>query len=595
MDALEEFRDSIDKQKEEEYNDPFSQIIVVHPALRESLGISSDIYEGLFDDLYDGEVFDRWINHKNSWQLHCVGGPGAGKTTFAAITTMRVRRRYAETMCNATHIASIFIVDDPIENELVFFEDFLHSVYRQLIRSTLPVGHAASTTYKKYTSACKSGKRSSLRIELITQVLRQRITDIRKSGHAFLVVDNIDQCSSSLIELLQRELSILKRNGLSILITSRLPQHEHQQDVWCDFHEKGFFPLVFYEKCMSCEKCFICEECRGQDKPCLNCGPSTSWAEPEHFDVSLDAIYEGSIRDFIIWDLEREHGDLGLGSVNPRKPPLSSFGMAYRKAKPGTAGREWLQEMIGSCNGSIVQVKLALDRVHSSPSPESVDFTPDRIAANVLALFSEAVESITKQPSSQRDLALKSIAAVGKTGDRTFGVPLSRLTVLLRERPHVSATTRIPPRSVEDILDAAKGYLRLMAPSFDGGEYTIAAFNTLFYIFAFDDYNDELVMANSLLRTSKVPRSVTRMLPTQNKVGQEQSWEEILGDLKKFQSPKLLDMSARKSPPVRQGSSGLIKSQTFMIPMAPGRNPTPTGLGVSFDGTPNTRPSTHRE
>lgn len=320
-------------------------------------------------------------------------------------------------------------------------------------------------------------------------------------------------------------------------------------------------------------------------------GPNAAWAEPEHFDLSLNSIYEGSLRDWIIWDLEKEHGDLGLGSVNPHKPPLSSFGMTFRMTKSEAAGCEWLQEMISSCNGSIVQAKLALDRVHSSSSPDLVDFTPDRIAANVLALFSEAVENITKQPSSQRDLALKSIAAVGKAGDRTFGVPLSRLAALLRERPHTSATTRLPPRSTEEILDAAKGYLRLMAPSSDGGEYTIAAFNTLFYIFAFDDYNDELVMANSQLRTSKVPRSLTRMLPKKSTEGQEQSWKDILGDLKQFQSPKLSDMSAQKSPPVRQRSFGLIKSQTFAIPPAPRGTPPPTGLGLSYDAVTSSEPS----
>ena len=74
-------RNNTDNQQNEGYNDPFSQFIVAHPALRESCSIPSDIYEGLFDDFYDGEVFDRWINCKNSWQLHCVGGPGAGKVS----------------------------------------------------------------------------------------------------------------------------------------------------------------------------------------------------------------------------------------------------------------------------------------------------------------------------------------------------------------------------------------------------------------------------------------------------------------------------------------------------------------------------------
>lgn len=81
MDAAEVLRERTDKQASEKYYDPFSQFHVVHPALGESFRISSDIYESLFDDLYNREVFDRWINRKSSWQLHCVGGPGAGKVS----------------------------------------------------------------------------------------------------------------------------------------------------------------------------------------------------------------------------------------------------------------------------------------------------------------------------------------------------------------------------------------------------------------------------------------------------------------------------------------------------------------------------------
>ncbi|KAH7351423.1 hypothetical protein BKA66DRAFT_430832 [Pyrenochaeta sp. MPI-SDFR-AT-0127] len=574
---------------EEEYNpeeqaDPFSQLTTAHPALGESLDIAPNIYESLFDDVFDSEIFNRWVQHKTSWQLHCLGGPGAGKTTFATLAAKRVHKKYAQSLDITPYVAAVFIHDGIIENELAFLEDFLDNVYNQLTPLGLLVRQATSKSYVKYSNAKYSGKRTSIRVDLIARALRQRVIEIIETGRAFLVVDNIDQCSPSLQELLERELSKLQIEGFSIMITLRLPKHEKLEDLWCDFHEPGQLEdsLQFYWRCMSCEDHYMCEACASQDKVCIRCGADTDWAEPQHLNMSINSIHENSMKDFIAWDLEREHGDLGLGTLISRKPPLSSFGIAFRKAKPGASGHEWVQEVFESVNGSVVQTKLALDRIHSSTSPNMVDFNTTRIPTNVQSLFNEALKQIEEQPVSQRELALKSIAAVGKTEDMDFGIPLSRLASLLKERPSISTSTRIPPRSAEDILNAANGYLRLMAPRYDGGEYAIAAFNILFYMYVLNDYNDELIMANSQLRTSNIPRSFTRVLPKDNTGEPAPSWEDILGDLKRFQSPKLSAMSARKSPPIRRESSGPFRSHTFISPGTSRVSSPPTGLGLGF-------------
>lgn len=286
------------------------------------------------------------------------------------------------------------------------------------------------------------------------------------------------------------------------------------------------------------------------------------------------------MKDYIAWDLERQHGDLGLGSRNVRKPPLSTFGLAFQKTMSGDAGLNWIQLVCDSGNGNVAQTKLALDRIHSSSSPEMVDFTSDRIQRNLQALFDDAMKHIEKQPASQRELALKSIVAVGKIGDLETGIPLSRLADLVKERHPMSTPNTIPPRSAEDILEAARGYLRLMEPRWDGGEYTIAAFNQLFYIYASSDYNDELVMANSLLRTSNIPRSFTRVVPKHKVEHNEQSWKDIIGDLKRFESPQLTPMLAQKSPPLGSGSSGLFRSSTLIVPGASKVSSPPIGLGI---------------
>ena len=61
--------------------DVFARDMVVHSAIQESFPIASDIYERLFDGILDSELFTEWRHCKDYWQLHVVGGPGAGKVS----------------------------------------------------------------------------------------------------------------------------------------------------------------------------------------------------------------------------------------------------------------------------------------------------------------------------------------------------------------------------------------------------------------------------------------------------------------------------------------------------------------------------------
>lgn len=62
--------------------DVFARHMVVHTAIQESLPITSDIYEQLFDGILGSKLFTEWLNCKNHWQLHVIGGPGAGKVSL---------------------------------------------------------------------------------------------------------------------------------------------------------------------------------------------------------------------------------------------------------------------------------------------------------------------------------------------------------------------------------------------------------------------------------------------------------------------------------------------------------------------------------
>lgn len=293
-------------------------------------------------------------------------------------------------------------------------------------------------------------------------------------------------------------------------------------------------------------------------------GPVGLWEPPEQYSLIIDSPRARSIYDYVVWDLEREHGDLGFSTLaNPYEPPLSSFGLAFRATKHGAAGEDWVWKIVDYIDRSILQAKLFLDRIHSASSPDTVDLNPKRLPPNVQANFQIAISTIEQQSSDHNTLALKSIAAVGKEGDTIQGLPFGRLATLLKERPYRMEPRTLPARSPEDILQAANGYLTVIAPLFPGQDYTIATFHRLFWVFANDEYNEELVLAYSLLPTSKVPRSFT------------------------IQSPAPTSPPAVQLPQsFRRESSGLTRSLTF-FPSGPPAASSSAGLGFRGFDLPN--------
>lgn len=307
-------------------------------------------------------------------------------------------------------------------------------------------------------------------------------------------------------------------------------------------------------------------------------GCTSPWIHPDFFTIFLDSIAINTLQQYVKWDLEREHGDLGFGTLEHAGPPLSSFGAALRKSKPGILKHLWVEELLNYVGPSVVQVKLALDRIHRVVSPDQVDLSPERLPANVQAIFNHGIDKIMQQSKTQSALALKSIAVVGKTGSMFEGIPISSLAESIMERRHKSSKTYLTPRSAEDVLEACNGYLMRMGGN---GETNIVAFHKLFHLYVLDEYNEELVMAHAQLRTSKIPRSVTHKPKAVEEAGQSESWSDVIEGLKRYRTPKLPSRPGPGSPsPSRRESSVLVRSQTFL----PAREVTGSSYeGLGFD------------
>ena len=265
------------------------------------------------------------------------------------------------------------------------------------------------------------------------------------------------------------------------------------------------------------------------------------------------------MKEYVAWDLEREHGDLGLESQNARKPPHSKLGLSLCNANSETTAYELVDGIIDNAHGSVVLAKLGLDVVHSLTLKSLANLS--HIPRNVQAIIDEGIQQITQQSASQRDLALKSIAAAVYCDFTGFGTSLSTMAAVLRRRTSASRLKPTPPRSAEEVLQAAKGYLALQLPNLGyDPEFCIVPYNALFHNYVADRYNDDLMWAATQLRTSK-SRSLSQGSRETDELPPREFTKNILGEVERSyaESPPAMDVSR---PPLSRHESPLRRSKT---------------------------------
>lgn len=207
------------------------------------------------------------------------------------------------------------------------------------------------------------------------------------------------------------------------------------------------------------------------------------------------------MRKYVAWDLEREHGDLGLGSSNDTKPPLSLLGTVLRQRHGGPA-QTLLDSIANRAFGNIALTKLRLDLVHSAQSLEAVEVVGDRLPGKLVALFDAGIRGLEGQSPSQRDLGLIAIAAAAR---KFNGEPFATLKSWLQDPLSKPSSVDGPPRSREDVLQAVRGFL-VADPYLDR---EIKAYHPSFQIYASERYNESLFWAHSQLRNNHITRSST--------------------------------------------------------------------------------------
>lgn len=183
------------------------------------------------------------------------------------------------------------------------------------------------------------------------------------------------------------------------------------------------------------------------------------------------AVSEERLANFIAWDLEREHGDLGLHS-SARKPPLSRLGEQLLLKHASRPIQTVIDDIVEWSYNNISIAKARLDLVHEMESLESLDAKKDQLPTTVTALFDFGLQQIEALPARQCDMALKSIAAAGRDVD---GSEIPSLRSLL-EFLGVQGV-----RSGEEIVEAARGWLHVSSVG-DPPSLLVYNMNFLYYV-----------------------------------------------------------------------------------------------------------------
>ncbi|OAL56034.1 hypothetical protein IQ07DRAFT_498830, partial [Pyrenochaeta sp. DS3sAY3a] len=218
----------------------------------------------------------------------------------------------------------------------------------------------------------------------------------------------------------------------------------------------------------------------------------------DHVTVGI-AVPESAMKDFIAWNLEREHGDLGLGS-SARKPPLSPLGKSLVSRMASKSVQKHANDVLDSAGGHIGMAKARLDLIHNMESLEGIETRRDQLPANIVTMFDSGIRRMEQQPRPQSEIALHAIAAAS-SDIRGISIP-----VLREKLVNIGAAET---RSGEDVLEATKGFL---LGTLRDDPQKVAVFHSSFYFYIAERYNQAIHRA-SLQINRKTPRFEPQNVP----------------------------------------------------------------------------------
>jgi hypothetical protein len=203
----------------------------------------------------------------------------------------------------------------------------------------------------------------------------------------------------------------------------------------------------------------------------------------DHVNIDI-AVPEMAMRNYIAWNLELEHGNLGLGS-SARKPPLSPLGKSLLSKSASKSVQKQADDVYEAAAGHIGMAKARLDFIHIMTTLEGMESRRDQLPTNIVTMYDSALKFVEKQPNGQSDIALKVLAATA-TDSRGVEVPILREVL--------SDLHALEVRSGEDMLEACRGFL--VTSTCDTKGLRLASFHDSFFRYVVERYNQNIYRAS---------------------------------------------------------------------------------------------------
>ena len=201
------------------------------------------------------------------------------------------------------------------------------------------------------------------------------------------------------------------------------------------------------------------------------------------------------IKGFVCWDLEKEHGDLGLGSkfsasaeLEGSLPPHSPLGAMLQRPENAFLLKKQVQGLVDLAEDNICMARMRLDNLHRIQSIDDLAAPPgDRLPSNLIHFFNAAIDAIWAQPEELRVLGLLAIAAMSRRPYHR-GVDFAQYEDAVREFNRTSTGIQVKCPGVEGVLLAAQGFL-IAVPN---ERQPLRAYHETFYAYVIEAYHEEL-------------------------------------------------------------------------------------------------------
>jgi hypothetical protein len=196
------------------------------------------------------------------------------------------------------------------------------------------------------------------------------------------------------------------------------------------------------------------------------------------------------LQPYLCWEMEREHGDLGLRSNHPDKPlRLSKLGKRFRSSGNKDLVQETLN-LVNSKAGNIIAIaRLRMEIIHTGDdAPEIGEGLPRK----VVSLFNAVIDSCS-------EFGVKAIAAASHLVQQTSEkhVRVESLERVLKPEPGSECTTVRLLRSAKGVLVALE-----VKDSPPPSPLLVMFYNDDFGMYAAQGYNERLQKALSGMRSA---------------------------------------------------------------------------------------------